>query len=103
MADLAQLIAQLGQQARVAARSLARTPARQIDAALHAMADALVAAQMDLLNANAADVAAARTNNQTAAMLDRLTLTPERIAKRADGPRLVAALPHPVGAERRER
>ena len=71
MADLAQLIAQLGQQARVAARQLARTPAKQIDAALLAMADALVAAQMDLLNANATDVAAARANNQTAALLDR--------------------------------
>jgi glutamate-5-semialdehyde dehydrogenase len=102
MADLAQLIAQLGQQARVAARQLARTPAKQIDAALLAMADALVAAQMDLLNANAADVAAARANNQTAALIDRLTLTPERIAKCAEGLRLVAALPHPLGEVLRE-
>ncbi len=102
MADLAQLIAQLGQQARVAARSLARAPAKQIDAALLAMADALVAAQMDLLNANATDVAAARANNQTAALLDRLTLTPERIAKCADGLRQVAALPHPLGELLRE-
>ena len=102
MADLAQLIAQLGQQARFAARALARTPAKQIDAALLAMADALLAAQMDLLNANAADVAAARANNQTAALLDRLTLTPERIAKCADGLRTVAKLPHPVGEVLRE-
>jgi glutamate-5-semialdehyde dehydrogenase len=102
MADLAQLIAQLGQQARAAARQLARTPAAQIDAALLAMADALVAAQMDLLNANATDVAAARANNQTAALLDRLTLTPERIAKCAEGLRLVAKLPHPVGEVLRE-
>jgi glutamate-5-semialdehyde dehydrogenase len=104
MADLAQLIAQLGQQARAAARSLALAPATQIDAALNAMADELVSAQtqMDLLNANAADVAAARANHQTPALLDRLTLTPERIAKCADGLREVAKLPHPLGEVLRE-
>jgi glutamate-5-semialdehyde dehydrogenase len=102
MADLAQLIAQLGTQARAAARQLARVPAAKIDAALNAMAAELVAAQMDLLNANAADVAAARANNQTPALLDRLTLTPERIAKCADGLREVARLPHPVGQVLRE-
>lgn len=102
VADLPQLIAQLGTQARAAARSLARTPAAQIDAALNLMAAELVAAQMDLLNANSADVAAARANNQTAALLDRLTLTPERIAKCADGLREVAKLPHPVGEVLRE-
>ncbi len=102
MADLAQLIAQLGQQARVAARSLALAPAAKIDAALNAMAAELVAAQMDILNANAADVAAARANNQTPALLDRLTLTPERIAKCADGLREVAKLPHPLGEVLRE-
>jgi glutamate-5-semialdehyde dehydrogenase len=102
MADLAQLIAQLGQQARVAARQLALAPAAKIDAALNAMAAELVAAQMDILNANAADVAAARANNQTPALLDRLTLTPERIAKCADGLREVAQLPHPLGEVLRE-
>jgi glutamate-5-semialdehyde dehydrogenase len=102
MADLAQLIAQLGTQARAAARRLARAQPAQIDAALGAMADALGAAQMDILNANAADVAAARTNNQTAALLDRLTLTPERLAQCAEGLRQVAALPHPVGQVLRE-
>jgi glutamate-5-semialdehyde dehydrogenase len=102
MADLAQLIAQLGTQARAAARQLARVPAAKIDTALNAMAVELVAAQMDLLNANAADVAAARANNQTPALLDRLTLTPERIAKCADGLREVAKLPHPLGEVLRE-
>jgi len=102
MPDLPQLIAQLGQQARTAARTLATTPAARIDAALNAMADALVAAQMGIFNANAADVAAARANNQTPALLDRLTLTPERIAKCAEGLRVVAKLPHPLGEVLRE-
>ena len=102
MADLAHLITQLGHQARAAARILARTPTAQLDAALNAMADEVVAAQMDLLNANAADVAAARANKQTPALIDRLTLTPERIAKCAEGLREVAKLPHPIGEVLRE-
>jgi glutamate-5-semialdehyde dehydrogenase len=102
MADLPHLIAQLGAQARAAARTLARTPAAQIDAALNAMAAEVTAAQMDLLNANAADVAAARANKQAPALIDRLILTPERIAKCAESLRAVANLPHPVGEVLRE-
>jgi glutamate-5-semialdehyde dehydrogenase len=66
------------------------------------MGDALVAAQMDLLNANAADVATAREKRLTPALIDRLTLTPERIAKCAEGLREVAKLPHPLGEVLRE-
>jgi glutamate-5-semialdehyde dehydrogenase len=102
MADLPQLIAQLGQQARAAARQLALAPAGQIDAALNAMAAELIAAQSGVLSANAADVATARANGQTPALLDRLTLTPERLAKCAAGLREVAQLPHPVGGILRE-
>jgi glutamate-5-semialdehyde dehydrogenase len=102
MADLPQLIARLGAQARAAARTLAGTPPARLDAALEAMAQALLAAQMDILNANAADVAAARDAGQGAALVDRLTLTPERLAACAAGLRQVAALPHPVGQVLRE-
>ncbi len=98
----ASIIAQLGSQARAAARVLATTPAARIDAALEAMAKELFAAQTEILAANAADVAAARTNGQNAALLDRLTLTPERLAKCAAGLREVAKLPHPVGQVLRE-
>jgi len=102
MSDLPQLVAQLGSQARAAARTLAGTPPARIDAALRAMATELVAAQMDILNANAADVAAAKAANQTAALVDRLTLNPQRVAACAEGLRQVAALPHPVGQVLRE-
>jgi glutamate-5-semialdehyde dehydrogenase len=102
MEDPASIIARLGQQARAAARVLATTPAVRIDAALEAMAVALVAAQTDILNANAADVAAAREKKLSAALIDRLTLTPERLARCADGLREVAKLPHPVGEILRE-
>ncbi len=102
MSDLSSLIARLGAQARAAARTLAGTPPARIDTALEAMAQALLAAQMDILNANAADVSAAKAAGQTVALVDRLTLTPERLAKCAEGLRQVAALPHPVGQVLRE-
>ena len=102
MADLAQLIARLGQQARAAARTLAGTTPARIDAALEAMARELLSAQAEILTANAADVAAARKAGQTAVLIDRLTLTPERLAKCAAGLRAVAKLPHPLGEVLRE-
>jgi glutamate-5-semialdehyde dehydrogenase len=102
MSDLAQLVAQLGSQARAAARVLATTPAARIDAALQAMAGELLAAEKDILTANALDVAAAKANGQTAALVDRLTLDPKRLAACAEGLRQVATLPHPVGQILRE-
>ncbi len=102
MSDLAQLITQLGQQARTAARTLATTPSAQIDIALQAMAAELLAAQDEILAANALDVAAAIAAGQTAALVDRLTLNPPRLAACAAGLRQVAALPHPVGQVLRE-
>jgi glutamate-5-semialdehyde dehydrogenase len=102
MEALDQLVTRLAQQARAAARTLATTPAARIDAALEAMARELLAAEKDILAANAADVAAAEANGQTPALVDRLTLTPERLAACADGLRQVATLPHPVGEILRE-
>ena len=83
--------------ARTAAAELAPMPRRTKDAALHAMADALVAATDEVLAANARDVAAARADGTSDTMLDRLALTAERVAAMADGLRDVAALPDPVG------
>ena len=72
-------------------------PRRSKDAALHAMADALVAATDEVLAANAHDVDAARADGTSDTMLDRLALTAERVTAMADGLRAVAALPDPVG------
>ncbi len=102
MSDLAQLVSQLGSQARAAARALATTPAARIDAALRAMADELLAAEKEILAANALDVAAAKANGQTPALVDRLTLDAKRLAACAEGLRQVATLPHPVGQILRE-
>ena len=68
----------------------------QKNAALLAMADALLARESAILRANKADLdAAAGTISEV--MLDRLRLTPARIAGMAQGIRDVAALPDPVG------
>ena len=63
---------------------------------LFAMADALLAAQAAILEANAQDLEAAK-GTVSDVMLDRLSLSPARIAAMAEGIRQVAALPDPVG------
>ena len=68
----------------------------QKNAALEAMAQALIDNQDTILAANAADLDNAR-GNVPQVMLDRLLLTPDRIAGMAKGIREVAALPDPVG------
>ena len=71
------------------------TPPEKNDA-LHAMADALLAGEAEILAANELDMAAAK-GTVSDVMLDRLKLTSARIAGMAQGIREVAALPDPVG------
>ena len=61
------------------------------------MAERVGATQDEILVANARDVAAANADGLSAAMIDRLTLDPKRLATMADGIRQVAGLPDPVG------
>ena len=90
-------VVEVAKRARVAAAGLAPLPRKDKDAALRAMADALVARAGEVLAANAEDVAAGREGGTSEAMLDRLTLTTARIEAMADGLRHVATLPDPVG------
>jgi glutamate-5-semialdehyde dehydrogenase len=83
--------------ARAAAAALAPLDRQAKDAALLAMGDALDRSHREVLAANAQDVAAGREGGTTPALLDRLTLTPDRITAMADGLRHVATLPDPVG------
>ena len=78
------------------AAKAAKLQTAQKNAALEAMADALMACSADILAANAADMDAAK-DTISPVMLDRLRLTEERIAGMAKGIREVAALPDPVG------
>jgi glutamate-5-semialdehyde dehydrogenase len=83
--------------ARTAAAGLAPLSRRAKDAALHAIADTLVAHAAEIVRANALDVTRAREAGTSAAMIDRLSLTEERIAAIAAAAREIAALPDPVG------
>ncbi len=83
--------------AREASHALALATRAQKDAALLAMADALLARAPEVLAANAEDVARAEEAGTPAGIVDRLRLTPERLEGMAGGLRDVAALPDPVG------
>ena len=67
------------------------------DAALQAMADALESNAERLQAANAKDVAAAESGGTSRTLVDRLTLTPPRVASMAAALRAVAAQPDPIG------
>ncbi len=82
--------------AKAAKLQIAQLTTAEKNAALEAMADALMACSADILAANAADMDAAK-DTISPVMLDRLRLTEERIAGMAKGIREVAALPDPVG------
>lgn len=91
------VIENMGRRARKAAAALALLSPEAKSGCLNAMADALVASSAAICQANGADVAKAKENNLSAAMIDRLTLTPERVEAMAQGLRTVAAQRDPVG------
>jgi len=82
--------------AKAAKRQIAELTTYQKNAALEAMADAILAQQDEILAANALDMEKASATISPV-MLDRLKLTPERIQAMAQGIRDVASLPDPVG------
>lgn len=90
-------VTEMAQRARLAARVLATATRAVKDEALEAMADALVARTTEIVEANGLDVAAAREQGTSESIIDRLALTPARIAAIADGLRQMAALADPVG------
>ncbi|WP_367126508.1 glutamate-5-semialdehyde dehydrogenase [Streptomyces phytohabitans] len=83
--------------ARDAAAELAPLPRTARDAALLAVAEALPARAAEIVAANADDIARARAAGTPDSLVDRLTLTTERIAAIAADVRDVVALPDPVG------
>ncbi|MEQ1858831.1 MAG: glutamate-5-semialdehyde dehydrogenase [Chthoniobacteraceae bacterium] len=97
MSTLTDQIHDFGRRARAASRPLRRCSTGQKNRGLLAMAGRLVAMQEEILAANAQDVDKAKADGLSAAMIDRLTLDPKRIAAMADGVRQVAELPDPVG------
>ena len=83
--------------ARAAAGELAKLSTAEKNAALEAIAKALEKSAAEIQRANAVDVAKAKENGLSAAMVDRLTLTDARFQSMVEGGRHIATLPDPVG------
>ncbi|SER81971.1 glutamate-5-semialdehyde dehydrogenase [Propionibacterium cyclohexanicum] len=90
-------VTEITPRARAAARILAGSARQLKDAALVSMAQALLANTDAVLGANRLDVERARQSGTPEAMIDRLSLSAERIAGMAKGLRDLAALADPVG------
>jgi len=90
-------IAEIGKRARIAAAALALVDADTKDRALNTMADALIEHAGEILKANEEDLARARADGVTGALIDRLTLNEKRIEDMAQGLRDLTSLPDPIG------
>lgn len=101
--ETAEIIHGLAVRARAAAFRMGAFPTQRKNDALLAVADALEAMKPQIDAANAEDVAAAKANGISPAMIDRLTLTEARFRSMVDGVRHVATLPDPVGEQIWER
>ncbi len=72
-------VVELGEKAKNVSRKLAKMRSSEKNRALHIVADAIVQSSNSILAANMMDVENGINNGMSKAMLDRLTLTPERI------------------------
>jgi len=95
--SIAEQMLDVARQAKLASRVMANLSSAIKNDMLLRMADALELETEGLIRENEKDVQAGEAKGLSAAMLDRLVLTPERIKGMADGLREVAALPDPVG------
>ncbi|OCQ21082.1 glutamate-5-semialdehyde dehydrogenase [Pseudoalteromonas luteoviolacea] len=91
------LIEELAKNASKAAKQLAILSTEQKNTILVELASALRAQSEEILQANQRDLDAAKHNHLSAAMIDRLTLTTQRIDEMALGVEKIAKLPDPVG------
>src|SRR5258705_6821351 len=95
--EAARMVEAFSGAARRAARALAGASTAAKDTALRGAAARLRRDEAAILRANADDVARARAADESAAFVDRLTLTASRIDAMARGLEEIAALPDPVG------
>lgn len=98
-AELAQLVTSIAQKARAASLQLATASTETKNEALLKLADLIPASADKILAANQKDLEAAKAAGLPATQVDRLTLTPARLAQLGESVRQVAALPDPVGEE----
>jgi glutamate-5-semialdehyde dehydrogenase len=91
------MMLEMGKKARAASRALARVKTEKKDAILLDLAQHLVNERAMILEANKQDVSGGVQNQLPPALLDRLTLNPQRISEIANDLCHVADLPDPVG------
>ena len=95
--DAVAIVSELALKARTAARTLSTATGAERKAALYAIADAIEARSAEILKANAEDMARAKNEDMHPQMQDRLLLNEARVTGIANGARLVADLPDPLG------
>ncbi len=95
--DAVEIVSDLALKARAAARTLSTATGAERKAALYAIAAAIESRSTEILKANAEDIARAKAEDMHPQMQDRLLLTESRVAGMANGARLVADLPDPLG------
>jgi len=95
--DAAQIVAELALTARKAARTLSTATGAERKAALYAIAEAIEKRSDEIVKANAIDIDRAKSEDMHPQMHDRLLLNASRVAGIANGTRLVADLPDPLG------
>ncbi len=98
-AALADAMMDMGARARAASRAMAQRTPDERSRALSAMANAIRAAESDILAANQKDLDIGRAKDLSPALMDRLALDAARIESIAAGLEAVAVLPDPVGRE----
>ncbi|MGN0650802.1 MAG: glutamate-5-semialdehyde dehydrogenase [Oscillospiraceae bacterium] len=96
--EIQEYIEGLGRNAKAAEAEVTLLSETQKNAVLKAIAAGLRSNSAEILKANAIDIAAAEAGGMSKAMIDRLTLTAERIEGIAQGVEKVVSLPDPVGA-----
>ena len=92
-----EIVSELALKARTAARTLSTATGAERKAALYAIATAIDSRSAEILKANAEDIARAQSEDMHPQMQDRLLLNESRVAGIANGARLVADLPDPLG------
>ena len=92
-----EIVTELAVKARTAARTLSTATGAERKAALNKIADAIESRSAEILKANAEDIARAQAEDMHPQMQDRLLLNESRVAGIANGARLVADLPDPLG------
>ncbi|WP_216215797.1 aldehyde dehydrogenase family protein [Amycolatopsis aidingensis] len=93
--DVAKAVEECARAAKAAAPSLATAGDQAIDATLNGMAERLLSGREAVLEANAADISRAHAEGMSAGLLDRLTITEQRLTGMAEQLRLLAAASHP--------